>query len=376
MTKTIGIDARFWGLEHAGIGRYVMELIEGLQKLDKKNKYILFLRKKYKNFLTPPSNFKVVVADVDHYSVAEQWLALEIFLKHQLDLLHIPHFNVPVFYKRPFVVTIHDLLWHEVRGMSVTTQNPLVYLVKYGGYRLVVKNALLKSKSIFVPSRTIKDKLVKDHKISEEKIKVTYEAPSHAFRIKKTDTSVLKKYAVKTPYLIYTGSAYPHKNIISAVKAVKNLNYKSQKKIELLIVSSRSIFLENLLQEIQDIGASEFVKILGFVADRDLAQLYRNSLALIQPSLSEGFGLTGLEAMASGTAVLASDIEIFREIYGQAALYFNPKSVEDIAKKIEKISKMHIKRKELLKLGKKQLANFSWEKLIKETHEVYTASLK
>ncbi len=156
----IGIDARLWGLEHAGLGRYVMELINSLSREDKKNEYTIFLRRKYFNQTDLPDNFSKVLADIKHYSVEEQWLLAEMFNEEKLDLLHVPHFNVPLLYKKPFVVTIHDLLWHEIRGLSVTTQNPVTYIIKYFGYRSVVKHALQKSIEILVPSKTIKEKLL------------------------------------------------------------------------------------------------------------------------------------------------------------------------------------------------------------------------
>ncbi len=369
----IGIDARFWGLEHAGIGRYVMELISELQRLDKKNFYTLYVRRKYKNFFSLPQNFEVVVADVPHYSVAEQWLAAEIFNKSNLDLLHVPHFNVPLLYKRPFVVTIHDLLWHEVKGMSVTTQSPLRYLVKHVGYRFVVRNALNNAKAILVPSQTIKNKLTDSHNVLADKITVTYEAPGRIFFISKKDPYILKKYQLPDPYILYVGTAYPHKNILSVIDAVIKLN-KETKKIALVIVSARTVFLDRLLSEIAKRNATKLVKILGFVPDRDLAQLYAHSLALIQPSLSEGFGLTGLEAMSAGTAVIASDIDIFKEIYQDVAQYCNPTSHSDIASNIDILLSDDKRRIKLIQKSIKRVQSFSWKTLAKQTHDIYLTS--
>src|SRR4030065_1634705 len=94
----IGIDARFWGLRHAGLGRYVMELVNGLTRLDTSNNYTLFVRSPYNEEIEVGKNFRLVRADINHYSLEEQWLLPEIFNKYSLDLLHVPHFNVPFFY--------------------------------------------------------------------------------------------------------------------------------------------------------------------------------------------------------------------------------------------------------------------------------------
>src|SRR3990167_4546569 len=107
------IDARLYGLENAGLGRYLMNLLAELSKLDKENEYTLLLRKKYFNRLKLPANFTAVKADFRHYSVAEQFMLPVLILKLKPDLVHFPHFNIPLFCPAPFVVTIHDILMHK-----------------------------------------------------------------------------------------------------------------------------------------------------------------------------------------------------------------------------------------------------------------------
>lgn len=371
----IGIDARFWGLEHAGIGRYVVELVKHLSQIDKKNQYLLFLRKKYFNQINLPLNFSKIAAEVNHYSLEEQWLLAEIFSRENLDLLHVPHFNVPWLYKHPFVVTIHDLLWHEVKGRSVTTQNSLAYLYKYLGYRLVVRRALNKSKAILVPSQTIKNKLIKNHKLNSNNIFVTYEAPSKNFFKPKQNNQLLLRYKIKKPFILYVGSAYPHKNIIKVVMAVKLLSEKNIK-LTFVISSSRNVFLDRLQADIIKLKAQKLVKIIGFVTEENLPTLMQHSVAQVQPSLSEGFGLTGLEAMAAGTALVASNSEIFQEIYKDAALFIDPHSPDDIAEKIKSINANQKLRKTLIQKGKDRVKAFNWKTLAQQTLSVYEKVVK
>lgn len=366
----IGIDARFWGLEHAGLGRYVMELVKELAKADRKNQYTLFLRKPYDKEIKLPGNFKLEKANILHYSLEEQWLLAEIFSRANLDLLHVPHFNVPLLYRKPFIVTIHDLLWHEVKGLTVTTQNPFMYLIKYVGYRAVVGRALKSAEHILVPSNIIRDKLVNEHKVNRNKVDVTYEAPSKIFRPTKKKPSILKKYKVAEPFIIYTGSAYPHKNIPAAAAAVKQVN-KRGRPLHLVVASARSVFLDRLRPKLKKQESEKFVRLVGFVPDYDLVYLFAQAKALIQPSLSEGFGLTGLEAMAAGLPVLASELDVFKEIYEDAALYINPESPEDIADKIERIIADTKLRKQLIKKGKLKAKQFTWKRLARQTLKVY-----
>lgn len=373
----IGIDARFWGLHHAGLGRYVVELVTALSKIDRKNHYTLFLRKPYDKEVKLPDNFKLVRADIRHYTLEEQWLLAEIFTRANLDLLHVPHFNVPLLYKKPFILTIHDLLWHEVKGLSVTTQSSFVYLVKYFAYRAIVAKALKNAKHILVPSKVIKNKLIKSHKVRNNKISVTYEAPSKIFKPVKRKVSILKKYRVSEPYLLYTGSAYPHKNIPAASAAVKKINERGHP-LNLVIAGTRSVFISRLQRKLIKQKSEKFVRFVGFVPDYDLVLLFAQAKALILPSLSEGFGLTGLEAMATGVPVIASNLDVFKEIYQNAALYIDPHSPVDIADKIEQILTDAAVRNSFISFGKTQAKKFSWSKLARQTLEVYrkTAQIK
>ena len=155
----IGIDARLYGLEHAGIGRYIMHLVEELQRLDQTNDYILFLRKNYYPALKLPRRWTKILADIPHYTLAEQILMPRLIRSAQVDLMHFPHFNVPLLYRGPFIVTIHDLLWHDFKGFQVTTLNPIMYLFKYGGYRLGVNLALVRGRPILAPRFWVKHEL-------------------------------------------------------------------------------------------------------------------------------------------------------------------------------------------------------------------------
>ena len=131
------IDARLYGLENAGLGRYLINLISSLQKLDKKNKYVIILRKKYFNELNLNSNFKKVLFDKGHYSFSEQFKFPAIVRKENPDLIHYPHFNVSIFSNKPFMVTIHDLLMHKQKGKEATTLPMPIYLFKRIFYKFI-----------------------------------------------------------------------------------------------------------------------------------------------------------------------------------------------------------------------------------------------
>jgi len=374
----IGVDARLFGPKDTGIGIYVENLINNLLSVDKVNFYTVFVRKDNpllnSKFQIPNSKF--VLVEARHYSLKEQFLMPYLVWKEKLDLMHYPHFNVPIFFPGKFVVTIHDLIKHTSKGVETTTRNPYFYWLKYLGYRLVFWLAVKRAKLIFVPSKTVALQLVKAYKIPESKIKVTYEGVNSKFQIPNSKfQKILEKYEVKKPYLLYVGNVYPHKNVeklIEAVKIVNQLTISNQQlTIYLVVVCARSVFSERLEQKIKKIGAEKYVKLVGFVPDQDLKIFYQNATAFVFPSKSEGFGLPGLEAMACGLPVLASNIPVFKEIYENAVLYFDPEDPGDIAEKISKFLTDKKLQKRLKIAGLKLAKNYSWKKTALETLDGY-----
>ena len=354
--KKIVIDARLAGLEHAGIGRYTQMLIKHLD-----------------NFQFSISNFqiKTVNPKIKHYTLAEQFQMPGILEKENPDMVHFPHFNVPFFYNKPFVVTIHDLLWHEQVGTTATTLPAWIYWLKYLAYRLVLRHAVLKSKAIIVPSDWVKKKIVERFPGVEKKIHVIYEGVSGVFKgpalLQQQGRALFDKYGLETgKFLIYTGSLYPHKNVEVVLNVMKHFP-----DLKFVVACARNIFWEKFQQEIEKRGLQSQVLLAGFVPDDDLVVLYKNALAFVFPSKSEGFGLPGLEAMAAECPVISSGAGSLPEIYGDSALYFDPKNEKELIGEIREIRDNQGYRKKIIELGKERAKMFNWEKMAKETMEVY-----
>jgi len=374
----IGIDARMYGLKHAGIGRYVKNLIEEISKSTIHNpqiQFILFLRKDDLSTLKNKYGrvFKYIEADFPHYSLKEQLIFPSVLRKAKCDLIHFPHFNTPLGYRQPFVVTVHDLTKHFSRGKETTTHTTILYCIKYWGYKIIFNNTIRRAKLIFADSNYVKQALIKQYQIKPEKIVVTYLGVEKKFSTKKKK-NLFKKYGITKPYLLYVGSVYPHKNIERLIEAVKEARNKL-KNISLVIVCARNVFEQRLKSKIKTMNAQPYIKLTGFVSDKDLAILYHQSEAFVFPSLSEGFGLPGLEAMACGCPVVSSNATCLPEIYGNAVLYFNPLKTTDIAQKIVKIVGDTELRKNLIKKGHQQVKKYSWQKMAKEIIGGYKMSL-
>lgn len=378
----LGIDCRLAGSENAGIGRYCENLLRETIKINQeKNLFhlVLFFRNLNQakevlgvDYYQNPQKYHLTIelVDIRHYSLREQFCLPKIYRRAKLDLLHVPHFNIPIFYRRNLVITIHDLLWHQQKGMEVTTLKPLVYYAKYLAYLFVVKQAVKQAKFILVPAQTIKKTVSHYYPQVQDKIIVTKEGIAEPYQnnLNLVSAQNLAKKRIKKQ-LVYTGSLYPHKNIVLVLKALKKLP-----KYQLLVVGSRDVFQTQVRKMVARYKVKRQVKFLGYVPDQKLIKIYQESMALVQPSLSEGFGLTGIEAMASGTAVLASDIPIFHEIYQDQAFYFDPKDPASFISALEKVE--FAKREKIIKKNLALVKQYRWQDLAELSCRVYLTILQ
>ncbi len=383
MAIKVGIDARFWG--HAGPGRYVKNLVQALEQEDQENKYVVFLNSaEAEKYVPSNSNFCKVVVNAPWYSFWEQIKLPFLFARENLDLLHIPHFNIPIFYPGKIAVTIHDLTIHRFSTARATTRWRPFNLVKRVVYKFVFMIALKRANIIFVPTNFVKDDLLSEYSwLKEEKIIVTYEGVGDAFRLVSSSAKnvqnsnrVLSKYGVDKPYLLYVGSMYPHKNLERLVRAF-SLVAEEYNDLSLVLVGKKDYFQERIKEEIEDnkYGIVDKDRIVfpafevesGYVPDEDLAAFYKNALAFVFPSLSEGFGLPPLEAMQFGVPVVASNATCIPEVCGDAALYFDPRDRDDVVSKLRAVVKNSGLRKNLVQKGSENLEKFSWRKTAKKT---------
>lgn len=362
----IGIDARLFGPKHTGIGRYVKNLIDHLVELDHQNTYVLFGDEEELSIYKHYNNVTIVKFTPRVYTLREQLWGPLVFLWYRLNILYVPHINASVLYPKKTIITVHDLIKHLSTGKQTTTLPGWQYWIKYLLYRLSVYLNVHKSSQIITPTQYWKNELIQRYHLKPERIHVTYEGVDWHFSISdKSDAKkLIKKYNLQKPFIIYTGNLYPHKNVGLLVKAVHHFNNTHDHKLTLALVCGRSAFHKQ-------ISESQHIKPLGFVPDEDMSDLYSEALALVQPSLIEGFGLTGLEAMAVGLPVVSSNASCLPEVYQDAALYFDPYSIEDLSRKLEQITTDKKLRETLIKEGFNQVKLYSWRKMAKQTLEVF-----
>jgi glycosyltransferase involved in cell wall biosynthesis len=369
--KRIGVDARFYGPLGKGLGRYTQEIVDNIIKLDRENKYVIFLRKEnFNSFECDGLRIKKVLADIKWYGLAEQLIMPYYIRREHLDLMHFPHFNVPIFCPVKYIVTIHDLILIKFPTLRATTLGPVIYKIKNLAYRFVISSAIARAKKVLAVSEYTKKAIIEQFKISPEKVVVTYEGVTELSGANEPSdvNAVLNKYKISQPYLLYVGNAYPHKNLEGLIKVFSEIN-KNFSSLKLILVGKEDYFYGRLKQYAKNF--SDNIIFPGYVPDGELKALYAAAVLYVFPSFYEGFGLPPLEAMAHGLTVVSSDKTCLPEILGDAALYFDPDDEADIKNKIEKALADEKLCENLRNRGYEQAKKYSWNRCASQTLAVY-----
>jgi glycosyltransferase involved in cell wall biosynthesis len=385
----IGIDARFFGPVGKGLGRYTERLIENLEVIDSEHAvrtqgdgripldFVVFLRKENFDLYQPSSaRFRKVLADFPWYSWAEQLHFPPLLRKEGIDLMHFPHFNVPILTPCPFIVTIHDLILFRYPTKRATTLNSVVYRLKYAAYHLTIRLAVRRARRVIAVSEYTKQDIMKSLGVPEHKIVVTYEA-SDAVRTGGGDQVGLASKKISKPYFLYVGNAYPHKNLERLLEVFKNLRSEGIK-AQLVLVGKMDYFYDRLKKEAKQLGLLEHDDVLfyGYATEAELAELYRNAKAYVFPSLLEGFGLPPLEAMRYSTPVAAADSSCLPEVLGDAATYFSPEDPRSMMDAMKRVYSDETLRATLRERGIARANRYTWKACAERTYQAYISSFK
>ncbi|PIZ96833.1 MAG: hypothetical protein COX80_00325 [Candidatus Magasanikbacteria bacterium CG_4_10_14_0_2_um_filter_33_14] len=367
----IGIDARMLS-SNFGIGRYVQQLVNQLQKIDTDNEYLIFLRQEnFEELTITNSNFKKILADVAWYTLEEQKDFLKILKDNPVDLMHFPHWNVPYFYKGDFVITIHDLTMYHYGRPEASTLGHMKFWLKDKAHRTLIKHLVKKAKHIIATSEFTAIDIVNTLGVERNKITVTYQA-SFVLENWQENEKVLEKFAIKKKFVLYVGAAYPHKNLNKLLESWELFNEEKSSDYELVLVGKDNYFYQNLKTKFSSLKNVVFT---GLVGDSDLVNLYKKASVFVFPSLYEGFGLPPLEASLYGLPVVASSSSCLPEVLGEGALYFDPENIEQMADVLYSALTDENVRSDLKYQARENLKRFSWEKLASITQNIYTKYL-
>ncbi len=369
----IGIDGRFFGPENKGLGRYTERLLQNLEKIDedKDRRYYVFLTAIGYDLYQPKNSakFRKILVDCHWYTWKEQIVFPLILKKYKLDLMHFCHFNVPFFYQKKFIVTIHDLILINYPTERNTTLNKFYYKFKLFAYRIIIRNAIKKSEKIIAVSNFTKNDISKNFRVSSKKIKVIKEG----FSIKKMsyqgNENFLKKNNITSSFLLYVGNAYPHKNLERLCLVFKKIK-KDFPDTQLVLVGKDDYFYKRLEEFIKKNEIYGII-ILKEVNDSQLCLLYQEAEFFMFPSLYEGFGLPPLEALSFSLPVISSNRASLKEVLGEAAIYFNPEDEKLMEEVISGALFSEKFRNSKMVCAPEQLKKFSWRKMTRKTLDLY-----
>jgi glycosyltransferase involved in cell wall biosynthesis len=354
----IAIDAR---IINSTTGRYVERLVTYLQEVDTENEYSVLVPTKDKDYWKPRNaNFTVRTVDFDNYSFGEQ-LGFKRYLKKlNADLVHFCMPQQPVGYKGKKITTFHDFTLLKTYNSD---KNWLVFHTKQAVGKYVFKKVAEDNDYLITPTKFTEKELIDFSPVVAEKTSVIYESSD-------VSQTAPKKYDLPfKQYIMYVGQQSDYKNIKRLGDAHQILLAKYPDLGLVLVGKKNTAALTN--EKYFNDRKYKNITFTDFVTDPELSWLYTHASAYVFPSLMEGFGLPGLEAMGYGTPVVSSNATCLPEVYGQAAHYFNPTDTSDIAEAIDQVLSNDKIRTRLSKAGYKQIKKYSWKKMAKETHAVY-----
>lgn len=358
--KKIGIDARL--LSQTGVGTYLKNLLFYLDKQkNKKTLFIVYLRQEDVDKIKFKSKRIIKrVANQKWHSFSEQTSFLLQLINDNLDLMHFTYFSYPILYWRKFVATVHDTTPLLFKTGRASTKNQLIYQFRHFIFKIVLWFQVHRAKAIITPTKTVKGELVKlyGEGISLKAYPI-YEGINYKILNEKENKSLEKKYK---NFFIYVGNFYPHKNVEKLIEAFKKIpsGYK------LILIGPNDYFTSRISSYIKNLNVRQKIILIKNPDLKDLVFFYKNALAIVHPSFSEGFGLPLVEAAYFNTPIIASNILVFKELWKERYVSFNPMDVKDILNKIMEFIDLKPKFNyyDVLK-------NYSFEKMTEETITIY-----
>lgn len=366
----IAIDARMYGAKATtGIGVYIKNLIDNLLEIDDKNEYTLLLSKEGFDEFSDPRVKKIKINST-WYSLSEQIELPWVLLKNKFDLVHFPQFNVPILYPKKFIATIHDITPKFFPGPKVKRS-----FIRRFGYNLAFSAAIKRSAKIITVSNYTKEQITAHFSVTSDKISVTHLGYDSRFKViedESTAIQVKQKLNITKEFLLYVGIMRDHKNIPSLVKAFDIV--RKERDIQLVLAGVIDPRFPEIQEAIDKSKYHDDIIVTGFVDEDDLPYLYNAAKLFVLPSFIEGFGLVAIESLACGTPVAASNTASLPEVLGEAATYFDPTNISDIAKSISSVLADQGVYNSLKVKGLNQVQKYSWKTCSKETLEIYETS--
>jgi glycosyltransferase involved in cell wall biosynthesis len=351
----IGFDAR--KLHDFGIGTYIRNLLRQFARLDQTTEFVVFARTddlEYVRTLGP--NFRAVGQNAANYSLSEQ-LRIPLAVKREGVTL------VPC----RSVVTIHDCI-HLMFPQYLPNRLALTYA------KASMAMAIRRATRIMTVSETSKRDIARFFGTNPDKIDVITNAYDPRFGVEPSDEDVLRvreRYQLQDKFVLYAGTVKPHKNLERLIGAFDIVRKRGLGHVKLVLIGDDISKYAALRRAVHRHQLFNYVKFFGYMPEDTLAAMYRLAAVFVFPSLYEGFGLPPLEAMASGTPVVTSNVSSLPEVTGDAACLVDPYSAEAIADGIYRVLTDEPYCQTLRQRGLARAGQFSWEASARRVHQIY-----
>ncbi len=368
----IGIEVqRLFRKKKHGMEVVAMELINELKQMQTANSFVVFAKddedkKSFAN--TENISFKTITGRT--YMDWEQFSLPKAARKEKIDFLHSTCNTSALRLKVPLLLTLHDIIYLEELNFKGTAYQNFGNLYR----KFVVPAIVKKSRYIITVSNFEKDVIMKKLNVSEEKIKVVYNAVNKKFNNNYTSAEIKdfkEKYHLPEQFILFLGNTAPKKNTNNAVDAYIKYCDNFSEPMPMVILDYDKSLLEEKLKKCNRQELLKNFIFLGFIASDEMPLMYNAATLFLYPSLRESFGLPILEAMGCGTPVITSNTSSMPEVSGNAALLVDPFSTNDIAEKIAEILTNVSLKNDLIQKGIVRAAEFTWKRSAENLLSIY-----
>ena len=362
----IGIDAR--KLHDFGIGTYIRNLLRQLARMDCQTEFVILCRPEDRETVAAlGDNFRAVVQTAPNYSISEQLRIPLALAREGVTLFHAPHYVLPPLVRCKSVVTIHDCI-HLMFPQYLP--NRLAYSYARTSIRLAARRAT----RILTVSESSKRDILRFVDTEPDKIDVIYNAYDDRFAIDPREEDVVRvreRFQLESEFVLYAGNVNPHKNLERLIEAFNLVRKRGLDHLKLVMIGDEISKYTALRRAVHQHQLHKYVRFLGYLPEVTLAVMYRLAGVFVFPSLYEGFGLPPLEAMASGTPVVTSNVSSLPEVAGDAAILVDPYDPRSIADGIYRVLSDERLRRDLRRKGVARAGMFSWEQSVRRVRAIY-----
>ena len=368
----IGYDARILAdSQMTGIGQYTYHLLKSLGSLSSAHRFMLFPPRRSSPCDLPSGAIERVISmvprDLREDRFYKLWFDIYLPLRIRLsgiDIFHGPSYLIPNSRRARTVVTVHDLT-HE--------RYPSLALGCSPEFMRRARESVLRADAVIAVSRFTREDLVELYRVDEGKVRVIYEGVDPRFRIiddRDRLDSFRFRYRLPQSFVLSVISLHPRKNLPRLLRAFSILRERTSLP-QKLVVTGKDYGEMELRRIVDDAGLKDDFHFINYLPQEELPLLYNLADAFVFPTLYEGFGLPPLEAMACGTPVAASRAGSLPEVLGEAALYFNPEDMEEMAERMEELLGSESEMERFRSKGVARAKKYRWEECARRTLELY-----